>query len=46
MFWPVDWNLSGPRTNPYIKYFLDLCVCMMWSDWGWNLGEGANFYFS
>ena len=19
---------------------------MMWSDWGWSFGEGANFYFS
>ena len=23
-----------------------VCVLMMWSDWGWSLGEGANFYFS
>ena len=22
-----------------------VCVLMMWSDWGWSLGEGANFYF-
>ena len=20
-----------------------VCVLMMWSDWGWSLGEGANF---
>ena len=22
-----------------------VCVLMMWSDWGWSLGEGANFDF-
>ena len=27
VFWLVDWNWSGPRTNPYIKFLLDLCVC-------------------
>ena len=46
VFWPVDWNRSGPRTNPYVK-FLWICVYVdMWSDWEWSLGEGANFYFS
>ena len=23
-----------------------ICVLMMWSDWGWSFGEGANCYFS
>ena len=23
-----------------------VCALMMWSDWGLNLGEGANLYFS
>ena len=27
------------------KCFYFLCVCM-WSDWGWRLGEGANFPLS
>ena len=22
-----------------------MCVDDVWSDWGWNFGEGANFYF-
>ena len=45
VFWLVDWNLSGPRTNPHAKFLLDLCVLMMWSEWGWSFGEGANFSF-
>ena len=36
-FWPVDWSWNGPSTN--------LCV-LMWSNWGWSLGECANFSFS
>ena len=40
----------GPRTNPYIYSFYLFCVyvddVVMWSDWGWRLGAGANFYFS
>ena len=27
MFWPVDWNWSGPRTNPYASFHL-FCVCV------------------
>ena len=23
-----------------------VCVLLMWSDWEWSFGEGANFYFS
>ena len=48
VFWPVAWNSSGPRTNPYVKFFYLSCVCvlMMWSDWGWSFVEGANLYFS
>ena len=23
-----------------------VCVLMMWSDWGWSLGEGANYYLA
>ena len=26
VFWLVDWNWSGPRTNPYVKFLRDLCV--------------------
>ena len=44
MFWPVDWNGTSPRTNPYVKFSL---VLMMWSEGrGRNLGGGENFYFS
>ena len=25
MFWPVDWNRSGPRTNLYPRY-VNFCV--------------------
>ena len=27
VFWPVDWNRSGPKTDPYIKFLL-ACVCI------------------
>ena len=27
VFLLVDWNWSSPRTNPYVKFVLDLCVC-------------------
>ena len=37
VFWPVDWNWSGPRTNPYTNFLLDLCVC--W--WCCQTGGGA-----
>ena len=41
MFWPVDWNGSSPKTNPYVKFSL---VLMMWSEGrGRNLGGGENF---
>ena len=48
VFWLVDWNWSGPRTNPYVNESLVLCVCllMMWSNRGWSLEEGANLYFA
>ena len=34
-FWPVNWNWSGLRMNPYERW----CG----SDRGWSLGEGVNF---
>ena len=37
MFWPADWNWSGPRTNPYVKFLFVLCVC--W--WCGQTGDGA-----
>ena len=27
--WSVDWNQSGPRTDPYVKFLLVLCVCVL-----------------
>ena len=35
--WPVDWNWSGPKTNPYVKFLLVLCLC--W--WCGQTGGGA-----
>ena len=37
VFWAVDWDWSGPRTNPYVKFLLVLCVC--W--WCGQTGGGA-----
>ena len=39
-------ELKWSQDKSYIKFLLDLCVLMMWSDRGWSLGKGANFYFS
>ena len=37
--WPVDWNLSDPKTNPYVNCFV--CVLMMLSE----LWRGCKFSF-
>ena len=29
MFWPVAWNRSGPRTNPYVKFLLNCLACVL-----------------
>ena len=39
-------ELKWSQDKSIRKVLLDLCVLMMWSDWGWSFGEGANFYFS
>ena len=44
VFWLVELKWSQDKST--CKVLLDLCVLMMWSDWGWSFGEGANFYFS
>ena len=45
VFWSVDWNWRLDKSiRKVFTWFV--CVLMVWSDWGWSLGEGANFYFS
>ena len=52
-----DIHIMSVACRLELKWFLqDKSICkvftcfvrvlMMWSDWGWRLGEGANFYFS
>ena len=37
VFWPVPGQIHT------LIFTCFVCVWMMWSDWGWSLGEGANF---
>ena len=39
----LKWSQDKSMRNVFTWF---VCVLMMWSDWGWGLGEGANFYFS